>query len=649
MGQRSASPLLTLTRVCRFYINGEERTAALRNISLNFYPGEMVALMGPSGSGKSTLLNILGCLDSPSEGSYCINGQDISGLDSNALAWLRKKYFGFIFQRYQLIPGYSALDNVALPGIYAGMSRQVRQDRAKGLLARLGLASRWHSRPTQLSGGQQQRVSIARALMNGGRVILADEPTGALDSTTGGEVMSILRELAARGYTIIVVTHDPQVAEKAHRIIQIADGNIVSDKPNAGRENMLPGTLTQEVMAPAAMGFFSTLSETFKMAVRAILSQPLRALLTSLGIMAGIAAVACVVGLGEGAKDKVLGDIQAMGYNVFTVYPGTGWGSDSAREQNGLTELDAETAGLFAGVRAASPLIYGSTVINYANRKVETYFTGVNEHYLAISDRQVVMGRGISTEDIASNRAVIVIDENVRQSLFHQWENPLGHELKINRFVAKIVGVVRHDGFERRASAWLPFRLIQERERGAPGVDAVLYRVKEGADKRWIQSRIKTWLKIRHNGADFFIHSLDDVARLVERSTATLTLLILSVAAVALLIGGTGVMNMMLVSVTERTREIGIRLALGASRRDIKTQFLCEALIICLASGVAGIALSAIISAVTPVLLDEFPVNFSLLSVSVATLCSTLTGLIFGYLPAQRAARMTPVSALARE
>jgi macrolide transport system ATP-binding/permease protein len=642
-----SAPLLMLERVSRSYGEGDQRTLALKEITLSIQAGEMVALVGPSGSGKSTLLNILGCLDTPSGGRYCIKGEDTRHVNQERLAWLRRKYFGFVFQRYQLIPDQNALNNVALPAIYAGISRQQRLERAHQLLALFGLGHRGTAFPSQLSGGQQQRVSIARALMNGGQIILADEPTGALDRQTGEDVMSTLQMLRTRGHTVLVVTHDASVAACADRVIQLRDGEIISD------ERKVPMTSTPKESrgqtGNATLRWGRALIEAAGMALSAIKGRPLRAVLTALGIVIGITAVSCMVGLGQGARAKVVSDIKAMGYNTFTLYPGRGWGDKNARHIHTLVSEDAELLSHISGIESISPLVYAFPTMQNGNRQVQAQLTGVNEHYLALAGRHVQEGRSLTADDITGQKPAIVIDKNVRDSLFGALDNPIGKDIQIDRFMATVVGVVDNDNFLRHSASYIPWSVLLVRQTSRTSVDAIAYKVRDGADKALIQKQVEALLSMRHGKKDFFISSPEEITKAVERSTATLTLLILSIALIALLIGGIGIMNMMLFSVTERTHEIGIRLALGASQRDIMLQFIIEALVICLASGLAGVTLSGLISALAPKLLNEIPLVFSPLSVVAAVTCSTLTGLLFGYIPARRAASLNPISALARE
>ncbi|HLB29898.1 MAG TPA: ABC transporter ATP-binding protein, partial [Gammaproteobacteria bacterium] len=225
-----AIPLIELRNISRTFVTGGGvEVRALRGVNLKIYPGEFLAVMGQSGSGKTTLMNILGCLDRPTGGTYLFAGRDIESFDADGLAWLRREAFGFIFQSYNLLATATAEENVEIPAIYAGLSARDRAIRAEALLSGLGLGDRLDHRPSQLSGGQQQRVSIARALMNGGNVILADEPTGALDSQSGIEVIALLEDLARQGHTVILITHDAEVAAHADRIVEFFDGKIIND------------------------------------------------------------------------------------------------------------------------------------------------------------------------------------------------------------------------------------------------------------------------------------------------------------------------------------------------------------------------------------------------------------------------------------
>ena len=320
--------LLELRDIRRSYPSGEGQVEVLKGITLSIEAGEMVAIVGASGSGKSTLMNILGCLDKPSSGTYRVAGSDVALLDKDALARLRREHFGFIFQRYHLLSHLTAAQNVEVPAVYAGTERKARLQRAHELLQRLGLGERESYQPSQLSGGQQQRVSIARALMNGGQVILADEPTGALDTRSGEEVMAILHQLRDNGHTVIIVTHDPLVAAQAERIIEIRDGEIISNPPPRPRA---AANAELHLHTPPESGwrqFSSGFREALTMAWRAMAANKMRTLLTMLGIIIGIASVVSIVVVGDAAKQLVLADIRAIGTNTIDVYPGKDFGDD---------------------------------------------------------------------------------------------------------------------------------------------------------------------------------------------------------------------------------------------------------------------------------------------------------------------------------
>ena len=388
--------LLEIDNVRRIFNAGDETITALDGIDLSIDSGELVAIVGASGSGKSTLMNILGCLDQPSSGDYRVGGRSVAGLAADELAALRREHFGFIFQRYHLLGTLNAADNVAMPAVYAGLDSTARRERARALLSRLGLGDRFGHRPNQLSGGQQQRVSIARALMNGGRIILADEPTGALDSKSGETVLDILKELHAEGHTVIIVTHDMEVAGHADRIIEIRDGRILSDRRTGERPPAVStvSLATTNAVSPLA-GFQRRLAEAFPMALRSMAAHRVRTFLTMLGIIIGIAAVVAVVGIGEGTRQKVLAEISDLGASTLSIFPGQDWGDERAASIKTLVVSDGEALSAQTYVDSVTPVVNTSSRLRYGRVTVNGTINGVGQDYFRVNGLRLVSGRAL--------------------------------------------------------------------------------------------------------------------------------------------------------------------------------------------------------------------------------------------------------------
>ncbi|MGU5681490.1 MacB family efflux pump subunit [Aeromonas allosaccharophila] len=649
-------PLIQLKGVERRYQSGDSEVTVLHPLDLTITAGEMIAIVGASGSGKSTLMNLLGCLDSPSSGQYLFRGQDTATMDALALARLRCHHFGFIFQRYHLLPHLDAAANVEIPAVYAGTSRPNRQARARQLLGRLGLADRSHHTPGQLSGGQQQRVSIARALANGGEVILADEPTGALDSQSGKEVMAILKELHAQGHTIILVTHDMNVASHADRIITLKDGRIEQDSGSRQTAAQAPGTaVDSQKMVPnkGAIGHdWDRYREAGRMAMHAMLAHRMRTFLTMLGIIIGIAAVVSVVALGQGARAKVIDQINAMGTNTIEIFPGKGWGDEKMASIQTLNKGDLDALLGQPYLAGASPEIGSSGQLRYRNKTNSGSVTGVGNDYFKVKGMTLVSGRLLEWQDIQQRTAVAVVDKKSITSLLGK-DDPVGKVVLVGTLPVRIVGVVSQEtGFgptSQSVNIWLPYSAVMSRLISQHHFSQITIRVKDGVQPALAEQAVIELITKRHVVKDFFTFSSDSIIKSVEKTTATMTLMVSAIAVISLIVGGVGVMNIMLVSVVERTREIGIRMAVGARQSDILQQFLIEAVMVSLLGGIFGVGLSLGIGALFSLLVDSIKMQFSLFSILMAFGCSSLIGILFGYLPARNAARLDPVVALARE
>lgn len=643
----SPRPLIELQGITRSFGEGELAVPVLKGIDLKIWPGEFVAIMGPSGSGKSTLMNILGCLDQPSAGQYRFNGRDVSALDRDELALLRRDAFGFVFQSYNLLPGMTARENVEIPAIYAGMAPAERHARAERLLTGLGLGERLSHRPAQLSGGQQQRVSIARALMNGGQLIFADEPTGALDSKSSQEVIRLLTDLSEQGHTIILITHDPDVATVARRQIRIADGEIVEDTGAEVPSVPMPAT-DQNGRRRSRLGDWQ---EALKSAVRSLHSNLFRTALTLLGIVIGVASVITMLAIGEGARKDVVDRISTMGSDLLLVRPG---GPDQRGGRWSVTTLvpsDFKAINEIEGVLAAIPELTGGQTLRYSNRDHSAEINATSFRFPVARQWPVVEGTFFSAEDEASYAAVAVLGKTTANALFPD-ESPLGKHLMVNNVLFQVIGVMDEKGASPMGQdqddvVFVPYTTGSLRIFGQTHLRNITVAVADIDRMDEIEALIHDTLMARHGIEDFTIRNMASLIETISETQNTLTWLLGSIAAISLLVGGIGVMNIMLVSVTERTREIGIRMATGARAWNILQQFLTEAWLVSAIGGLIGVVIGIAATQVIGSL--GTPVHMTLLPMALAFGCAFATGLLFGFLPARKAAHLDPVHALASE
>ncbi len=638
--------LIDIDNIKRHYQSGDTTVRALDGVSLQIGSGEFVAIMGQSGSGKSTLMNILGCLDRPTGGHYRIAGTDVSRLGGDALAALRRRTFGFVFQRYNLLATATAEENVSIPGLYEGLSRSARQSRAQSLLARLGLGDRGDHRPSQLSGGQQQRVAIARALMNDPPVILADEPTGALDSRSGEDVMNLLKQLHSEGRTIILITHDEKVAAHAHRVIRIHDGKITEDTGAAA--NAASASISAQ---GGGAGLWTDIAESFITAVRALRVNIFRTALTLLGIIIGVAAVVTMMAVGNGSKQKVLDQISAMGTNVLSIRPGVA-GFRGSGDIATLVPSDADALAAISNIEAIVPERSGRSTLRYGNLDYASSVSGVGVSMPVVRDWPVSKGSFFNQRDVNNNATVIVLGKTIADTLFPHGEEPVGNYVLVSNIPFEVIGVLSVKGAtpwgaDQDDAAFIPYTTGITRLFGQNYLSNITIKVTDLAKIETTQSEITQLLLSRHRTEDFMIRNTASIMEMATATQNTLTILLGAVAAISLLVGGIGVMNIMLVSVTERTREIGIRMATGARMRDIMLQFNIEAAVVCIIGGLLGLALGY--AAGWGVSMLEVNVVFSAMPAILAFSSAVLTGILFGYLPARKAARLDPVVALASE
>ena len=644
-----SNPLIQLENVRRYYGAGDTEVRALDGVSLTINPGEFVAIVGQSGSGKSTLMNILGCLDRPTDGVYTVRGESISRLNADELASLRRETFGFIFQRYNLLASVTASENVEIPAVYAGLGQEERRTKAKELLARLGLGDRTGHKPGELSGGQQQRVAVARALVNDAEVILADEPTGALDSGSSAELLTLLEGLHESGRTIILITHDEKVAARAKRVVTIEDGRIVSDSGDrqGHQETSEPYRYTRKGPSPIGQVF-----EAVKMAFRSLRANLFRTALTLLGVVIGVSAVVAMLAIGQGSQQDVMARFESLGPNLLFARPGAPGQRQRGDAIATLTLQDADALGELDNIIAAVPSRSSSATLRVGSNDARSQVEGVSEDWPIVQSRGMKYGTFFTEDDMDRRIGVVVLGTTTAGNLFDDVQSAVGQHVFLGGAPFEVSGVLEEKG----ATAWgqdqddvalVPITTGMMRLFGQSFLSSITLAVDDTDRITETEEAAHALLLARHGAEDFQLRNTASFLESMQEAQSSFSILLGSVASISLLVGGIGVMNIMLVSVSERTREIGVRMATGARRSDIMIQFVVEALVVGGLGGIVGVLFGLGVCFILAK--SGMTIAVTAMPAILAFTSALGTGLVFGLLPARKAARLNPVTALASE
>lgn len=646
------SKLISLKEITKIYQMGDTTLKVLNDVSLEIEEGDFVAIMGPSGSGKSTLLNLIGCLDVPTNGKYVFAGKDISTYDEDQLALFRRHELGFIFQQFNLLSYFQASENVALPLLYS--EGKIRQDKSAPFLEDVGLSDRAHHLPKEMSGGQQQRVAIARALVNRPRLILADEPTGNLDSQSEHQVLSILKKLNAEGLTIVMVTHEEEIGQGCKRVIRMRDGKILSDVRNEDIKKVpAVGSSVIEKKHTAL-----TLTEHFRQGLKQLLANKVRTFLSVLGVLIGVSSVVTMLAIGKGAQKAIESSLSSLGANILVLRTGAMQRGGVASEAGATASLYAEDAealkAKFPSIVETAPTVQGRGQVSFKNKNWNTQLQGVTPNYKDLRAYQPAEGRFFTEEENRMRARVAVIGVTIQRELFNG-RPAIGETIKINKNNFRVIGILPEKG----ATGWrdqddivmVPLQTGMKRLLGKLYVDQIDLQIDKNTDMSYMQDEILDFITKRHHIPEsqkedaFMVHNMADIQQAITSSSQTMTVLLTVIAAVSLLVGGIGIMNIMLVSVTERTKEIGLRKAIGATRKDILLQFLVESVVVGIVGGVSGILFGVFLAVMLNVV-TGWTTSISVTSIVLSFFFSLIIGLIFGVYPARNASKLHPIEAL---
>ena len=659
--------VIEIKDVHKVYKMGDSEVRALNGVSLKIEAGEFVAIMGASGSGKSTMLQILGLLDAPTSGSYKLLGKEVSTLKEDELAAVRGQTLGFIFQMFNLLARTSSLEQVSLPLLYADPNAP--HSDPKELLSMVGLGERMDHKPNELSGGQQQRVAIARALTNKPKIILADEPTGNLDSKSSEDIIGFLGKMNESGITVILVTHEPDIAAHARRIINMKDGKVLTDKANSHAEARAPKPeKTKEILKSAISDTHSSFSlrqvkEYFRQAMRALMANKVRSALSILGVMIGVGAVIGSQAIGTGAQKATEAQLASLGTNLVTLRPGSlavGGIQQGIGNTSRIMLADAMAVASVPMVKRIAPEISGRVQTTYSDKNWNTQVTGTTPNYADMKADQPIYGRFISNDDVKKRNRICVLGLTVIKNLFGEnAANPVGNTIKINRVNFQIVGVLPVKGYngyyDQDDQILVPVTTAMYRLFGKLYVNQVDIEADSAEDTAPVATAVFTFMMHQmripntpDNANAFNVRNMADIQAVRNQAAETFSILLTAIGAISLLVGGIGIMNIMLVSVTERTREIGLRKAIGARGFDVLSQFLIEAVVVSLLGGLLGIGLGWIF-AESIELWKAMPTLITPMAVLVSTVFSALVGLVFGLWPAYKASCLSPIMALRYE